>query len=96
MSENNTEQLSTENNFSFSINNGVERVQVKFSDGVRVLPDYVVQGLGGAEKIKEVAAALASVTYQQFMEGFNKTMQRQQLNEFQRKFIGNHFGKLRG
>lgn len=91
---NNLAPQQKEEEFSFSVAGDNQIIQVRFADGVRVVPDYVVEGLGGPEKIKEVALALSTVTYDQFISGFYQTINRQNLNDFQQRFVANHFGKL--
>lgn len=89
--ENKTEELKQELVFSFCAE--TDEITITFRGGARVLPAYIVHGLGGAEKIKEVAPSLAEVNYNDFLAAFQKTMERQQLNEIGRKFVGGHFNK---
>lgn len=77
----------------FSFCAETDEITITFRGGARVLPAYIVHGLGGAEKIKEVAPSLAEVSYNDFLAAFHKTMEKQQLNEIGRKFIGGHFNR---
>ena len=89
--ENNLEEQNEE--LVFSLPAGTDEITISFADGAHILPEYVVRGLGGAEKIKEVAADLAAVDYAEFLAAFQKTMERQHLNEIGRGFVSGHFNK---
>ena len=77
---------------TFKISGDQETVIVKFADGERALPDYVVRVLG-MEKLQESAAAFAEVTFEEFLSAYNLTIEKQQLNDIGNQFISNHFNR---
>lgn len=80
---------------SFNLAGNAGEILITFADGEKLLPEYIVNGLGGADKIKEVAESFAGVTYSEFLAAFHKTLERQQLNDFGQNFINSHFNRRR-
>lgn len=70
-----------------------DQISIEFADGVHQLPDYVISGIGGADKLKPFVPGLKQKTYQEFLAGFRRTVEKRDLNEFQRGFVANHFGR---
>jgi hypothetical protein len=66
---------------------------IEFADGARKIPDHVIRVLGGREDLEKLAPALKAKTYAEFLDGFTKMTNKRALNEFQRDFVGRHFGK---
>ena len=92
MSENKPEEISQTEEASIAFTGTEDDLSIEFTDGVHAVPEYVVRGLGGAEKLKSIAENLKKVSYQDFMAGFRLTIEKRDLNEFQRKFVATHFG----
>lgn len=88
--------MSEENNqpveFSSSLTAVNDQIIVEFADGARPVPDYVIRGLGGADKLSAIAAGLKTTTYENFLTAFRRTIEKRDLNNFQARFIANHFG----
>lgn len=92
MSEENKQNDQPEVSFGFI--GKEDGIFIEFADGVRQIPDYVIQGLGGADSLKNLAPALKEKTYAEFLAGFRKVVEKRELNRFQQNFVSNHFGKL--
>lgn len=90
MSEENTRQ----EEFSSGFVGGEQEIIIEFADGKFPVPDYIIRGLGGADKLKVVAPALEEKTFNEFQTAFRQIIQKRDLNDFQASFIANHFGKL--
>jgi hypothetical protein len=78
--------------FVYSGQNG--QLQIEFAEGLRDIPDYVIQAVGGIEKLKEMAPDLHNVNFADFITEFEQEMQKQALNTFQANFVNTHFNKL--
>ena len=83
----------TQTELSFVVDGQSGEILIEFAEGVRKIPDHVVQIVGGIEKLQEIAPVLKEVKYEDFLKEFNHEIERQKLNDIGRQFIGNHFGR---
>lgn len=72
-----------------------DRTIVQFADGPKQLPSHIIDGLGGLSELEKIADGLVNVTFAEFMEGFNAVMASRRVNDMQKTFIENHFGRLK-
>jgi hypothetical protein len=71
-----------------------EPVYLQFSDGVKGVPVYIVNHMGGEEELQKKAQMWSLFTYQQFLESFWSAVRREQLNRIGREFVAGHFRGL--
>ena len=67
---------------------------IEFADGWKPILPHIVSAVGGVDNLIELAPALKTVVYQEFMTEVSREITKQSLNDFQKSFVGNHFGKM--
>jgi hypothetical protein len=63
-----------------------QELELEFSDGLYVIPDYVVASLGGAEKVKALAPILREDTFQTFISDYYESQEMIFLNGIDKGF----------
>jgi len=66
-------------------------VQMLFKDGEHTINEAMVAHLGGTEAVVGFRGQCAQVTYQEFVSGFWKLLEKTKVNEMMRGYISSHF-----
>ena len=78
-----------------SLRQDSQSVEVKFKDGIRVVPDWVVAQLGGKEAFeRDFVPLLSKKTFGQFMKLHLDTARKQTLQGIADDFINQHFNRI--
>lgn len=80
--------------FGFAGENNGNDLQIEFADGIHKIPEHIIRALGGEDNLMKIAPKLKNITYAEFYSGVQLVVQKNQLNQFQKKFINNHFGRM--
>lgn len=72
-----------------------EPVRVRFSDGERAVPGWIVAHYGGKQKLLEDAAVFAGVRYSDFISSFDEAVARERLNQVGAQIVGQHLAALK-
>jgi hypothetical protein len=78
---------------SFIFSDGTEAdepVRVRFGDGERAVPGWIVHHYGGKKKLLEDADVFAEVTYRDFISSFDEAVARERLNQIGFQFVSRH------
>jgi len=88
MSEENQEQVE----ISFGVvGTGSSQCLVRFANGVREIPAWVIAESGGPAELERIADSLEAVTFEEFMAGVHEVMTSRKLNNMQQAFVASHF-----
>jgi len=68
-------------------------VRMRFADGEFVIPPHAVEEAGGPEALEENKAALAQITFEDFMRAVAEQISGSIASNVQNKLVGDH---LRG
>lgn len=77
-------------------NSKPEAVEMNFKDGPHRVHEAVVEHLGGPELLKKSVDMFQDKTYREFMAGYHKLVERDQIKRSFDAFIGGHFMGMGG
>lgn len=69
-----------------------DEIKMEFADGLQRISASIVGDLG-REYFEQRAAAFKNIKFADFLNGYTKMRQKQQLNQFGSDFMAGHFGQ---
>ncbi len=70
-----------------------DEISIQFADGIKLIPPSIVGELG-KDYFEQRVEAFRNINYGDFISGYTKLRQKQQLNQYQSDFMSSHFGQM--